>query len=500
MPDVRDGTRAGVKDRKRQRVSTVTVTVTPVSRSTDPAPLTFRVGRRRWPSFVVVVVYWLIGTAAFWSMLPGISDHSFGIDPDFTQAMWFMSWVPHAIGSGLNPLFSNAIYVPTGVNLMDSTASPLLGVLTAPFALVSSPVMRANLLLVSALLISATAGFLVFRRWQVWSPAAALGGAIYGFSPYMVGPGLEYVSLAFLPLPPLIALTVAYVGIHDRSDAFERASMAARPVGIALVTAAVLLAYPLWMMLAGPQHFTGPAWGIANPYHNDILNLVVPGPLQRTSFGMHALGSRLDSVIGPTAGGYVGIPLLTLAGIFAWRSRRILRMQLAAILMLCALVLSLSPYLAVNGRLTHFPLPFAVLDHVPLFDSILPFRISFAVDACLAAVIAFGLDDISGDPLPSRQDGIHRWRWFGELRFRAMGVILILLVATWLPQWPLRPLATRAATLPPKIRAAISYPYATLYDMQPMAWQANDGFGFRLLGGYGFRPGRTEERAWRRAP
>ncbi|MGB7051620.1 MAG: hypothetical protein WBG41_08635, partial [Acidimicrobiales bacterium] len=140
----------------------------------------------------MVVAYLLIGTAAYWSMLPGISQHLFGFDPDFTQAMWFMAWVPHAIGHGLNPLFSNAIYVPRGVNLMDSASSPLLGLFTAPFALVVNPVVRANLLLLLAMPVSATAGFVVLRRWQVWVPAAALGGLIYGFSPYMVGQTLEH--------------------------------------------------------------------------------------------------------------------------------------------------------------------------------------------------------------------------------------------------------------------------------------------------------------------
>jgi hypothetical protein len=520
-------------------MSTVTDAEAVVSRPTDRAPRTFWARHRPWPSVVVIVLYLLIGLVAFWSMLPGISDHSFGIDPDFTQSMWFMTWVPHAIGNGLNPLFSNAIYVPTGVNLMESTASPLLGFVTAPLALVISPVMRANLLLVSAMPVSAIAGFMVLRRWQVWGPAAALGGLIYGFSPYMVGQGVEYVSLAFLPLPPFIALTVAsilqnrgssrrlgvllgllitaqflispevlavvlvlgivaivYVWIRCRADALERVRTAARPVGMALVLAAVVLAYPMWMMLAGPQRFTGPAWGVTNPYHNDLLSFVVPGPLQRVTLGMHAIGSRLDSVIGPTAGGYIGVPLLIVAGIFGWRSRRNLRTQVSVILMLCALLLSLGPYLDVNGRLTHFPLPFVLLDHLPLFDSILPFRISFAVDACLAAVIAFGLDDLRRGRGPSPGHGVHRWGWFGPPGIGVIGMILVVLATTWWPQWPLPPRPTQAVVLPPAIRAAIpprdpvalSYPYATLFDMQPMAWQANDGFGFRLLGGYGFHP------------
>ena len=35
---------------------------------------------------------------------------------------------------------------------------------------------------------------------------------------------------------------------------------------------------------------------------------------------------------------------------------------------------------------------------------------------------------------------------------------------------------------------AITYPYNTLLTVQPMLWQAEDGFDFRLLGGYAYHP------------
>ena len=80
-------------------------------------------------------------------------------------------------------------------------------------------------------------------------------------------------------------------------------------------------------------------------------------------------------------------------------------MQLAVVLLLGAALLSLGPYLAVDGRLTHIPLPFLLLDHLPLLDDILPSRICFEVGACLAAVIAFGLDDMRRAPARSRRPG-----------------------------------------------------------------------------------------------
>jgi hypothetical protein len=489
---------------------------------------------------LVIVGYFLIGLVAFWPEYPGISHNLFGITGDFTQSVWFLGWVPHALSHGVDPFFSNAMFVPTGVNLAQNTESPLLGLVSAPLALTFSPLVGTNLLMVLGMPVSATAAFVVLRRWNVWRPAAALGGLIYGFSPYMVGESLAHVELIFVPLPPLIALTItsilqrrgsprrlglqlgllvtaqylispevlatvgllaavslAIVAIRRPRDFREMTRTVSGPMGIALVVTAVLLAYPVWMMLGGPQHFTGPARPTTNTFHNDLFNFVVPGPLQKVSLGMRSLGNRLADGGDPVEdGGYIGVPLLIITGILAWRSRRSPRTQLAVVLLLGAALLSLGPRLAVDGRLTHIPLPFLLLDHLPLFDNILPGRICFEVGACLAAVIAFGLDDVHRAPARGRQYGPgRRGRARGRGAAVFAGVTLAVLVATQLPQWPYA--APAAAVLPTVLRqavpagdpVAITYPYDTNYTgNQPLLWQAEDGFAFRLLGGYAYHP------------
>jgi hypothetical protein len=122
-------------------------------------------------SSAVIAVYALIGVAAFWPVYPGISQRLFGTDWDFTQSVWFLDWVPHALTHGLNPFFSNALMAPTGVNLAQNTASPLLGLIAAPFDLAFSPTVSANLLMLLAMPVSATAAFVVLRKWRVWGPA-----------------------------------------------------------------------------------------------------------------------------------------------------------------------------------------------------------------------------------------------------------------------------------------------------------------------------------------
>jgi Bacterial Ig domain len=486
--------------------------------------------RKVSPSMVVPLGYLLIGFAAFWPVLPwDFAHHLYSGTGDYWLSVWFLGWVPHALAHGLNPFFSNAILVPTGVNLAQNTESPLLGLVAAPFTLTFGPVVSANLLMVLAMPASATAAFVVLRKWRVWGPAAALGGLIYGFSPYMVGQSLAHVELLFVPLPPFIAFTVASILQRRGSPRrlgiqlgllvaaqyliepevcavvaiFTIAAVACvairdptslpqivRPAGIALGVTAVLLAYPIWLLLAGPQHFTGAATPIANPYHNDLLSFVVPGPLQRVPLGMRSLGTRLVGSRPDEAGGYLGVPLLILTGILAWYSRRSPRMQLAVLLLVGAALLSLGPYLAVDGRLTHIPLPFLLLDHLPLLNDILPMRIGFEIGACLAAVIAFGVDDMHRAPARGHRHGgpISRGRVFA-------GITLAVLVATQLPQWP-HATPPSAVALPAILRRAvpagdpvtITYPYGTAFTMQPMLWQAEEGYGFRLLGGYAYHP------------
>jgi hypothetical protein len=491
------------------------------------------------PAVGAIAAYALIGVVAFWPLVPRFSDSLLGGEQDYQQFVWYVGAVAHQLSHGLNPLFSNAIFVPTGVNIAQNLSAPLLGALVAPITLAFGPVISANLLLLLAMPLSATAAYLVLRHWKVWWPAAALGGLMFGFSPYMVGQAQGHVQFIFLPLLPLIALTVtsilkgrgsslrlgvqlavlvaaefliseevmtivtlfiiaAIVGVAIRHPRRIRgmARTAAGALLVAVVVGAVLLAYPVWMTVAGPQHFTGPAWPEGNPYHSDLLSFVVPGPLQTVTLGMRSLQAQVLGATNPTeAGGYIGIPLLILAAIFAWRSRRSPRMQLAVVLMLCAALLTLGPHLTVGGELTTIKLPFVVFDHLPLLNDVLPVRISLEMDAFLAAVIAFGLDDMRATPsrLASPAPAVQPKGRLG-LSVPFAAVTLVVLVATWLPQWPYGGLpvgalpASVVRVIPAGDPVAITYPYATAYDTEPMVFQAEAGFTFRLLGGYAWHP------------
>ncbi len=502
--------------------------------------------RRALPT-AVVVTYLVIGLVAYWPVLPGISNRLFGQGADYALSAWFIGWVPHAITHGLNPFFTNSMFVPTGVNLAQNTESPLLGLIGAPLTEAFSPLVSTNVLMVLAMPVSASAAFVVLRKWNVWLPGAALGGLVYGFSAYMIGQGASHLIFTFVPIPPFIALTIVSIlrgrgspwrlgvqlGLLVVAQYFisqevlvdvailtfaglvcvalryprriqEIGGAMVRPVGVALPIIAALLAYPVWMLTAGPQHSTTLVYPLKNPFTNDLLSFLVPGPLQKVSLGMRSLGNQLMAGPNPARvfsaavgnnpvefDGYIGVVVLVLAGFLVWRSRYSPRMQLASLLFLVAAILSLGPYLVIDAHSTHLPLPFLLLAHVPLVGNALPSRFSLEVFGCLAAIIAFGLDDMHQDrPRP---------KWLTSRVFA--GALVAALVVTQLPQWPYStnqvlpplPISTnQELALPTALRAAIpagdpvtlTYPYVNYLTPQPMEWQMDSGYPFRLLGGY----------------
>ncbi len=449
---------------------------------------------------LVVSVYCLIGLIAHWPLLPADPSRVYlSCDcGDMSQTIWFLAWTPHAILTGHNPFFTTAMNYPVGVNLAQNTLMPLLGVLAAPVTATLGPVASANLWMVLAMPLSATSAYLVLRHWRLEVPAAALGGLLFGFSPYLVGQGIGHLDLAFVPLVPLIvlvlvdlarvpahplrlgtvlallivaqffvspevlvtALILCAVGVlasgvrqavRDRAALVRHAVPMALGLGVAALIVGVLLAYPAWFELAGPHHFVGSAQGPHNAYRADLVDFVVPSPHQWLApGGLRAWGDRLTRRVGVEDGAYLGAPVLVLAAWVAWRSRAAARTQLAVVVGLAAAVLSLGPHLVVDGRATGIPLPFLLVARLPGLASILPIRISFETDAALAALLAFGVDDqwrrvrARGSrgprtPVSERRGRFEHARRRSPLPGRAWLLVAGVLVVTGLtlaPQWP----------------------------------------------------------------
>ena len=219
----------------------------------------------------------------------------------------------------------------------------------------------------------------------------------------------------------------------------------------------------------------------------DLLNYVIP--TRRTWLrpaGAEAITDRFTGS-GAEHGAYLGIPLLVLviiAAVPAFR-RPVLRGRLWLVsVLVCLVVLSLGTRVKVAGHVVGIG-PWTALARIPVLGSALPVRLTMYVALLAALLIAFALAD--------RRSAL-RWS------LAVLGIIAIL-PNLGLPQWSSdvpRPqfFARNAQTsYLTADSTALVLPYGPAG--WSMLWQAQAGFGFRMIGGHFALRVTPDEEQWR---
>src|SRR5690349_4200197 len=186
----------------------------PDSRALEPAPARPRL--RLTTPVALLPVYGLLALGLFAATWAHPFANVIGDGPDPPVFIWYLRWVPFAIGHGLNPLFTSYLDFPDGINLMWQTSVPLLGLLLAPITLTLGPIFAYNLLMTASMALAAWCAFLAFRRHVEHPWAAGLGGLLFGFSPYMLAQSLghPHVGVVFICPLMLIAFEEAVLRQH----------------------------------------------------------------------------------------------------------------------------------------------------------------------------------------------------------------------------------------------------------------------------------------------
>lgn len=491
----------------------------------------------------VFLIYVALGMAANWTTWTHGISHTIQTSggADVQEEIWFLAQTPWAILHGVNPLNNGWLNAPYGINNMDNTAMPLLGVLGAPITLLFGAIATYNALFSFGLALSALACFVVLRRFVVWTPAAFVGGLIYGFSSFAVSAGNGHLFLTFDVVPPLVVLVVdrtlrtrqtpplvggillglclaaqfyistemfagmvimlgLAVVVSGAYVIWRKAAVEVGRVGLFAAAAAAVCAlgtaYGAWMALLGPHHIVGPAQSRIdlNGLSVDPLGWIVPTINQRFTAGFAGVGDALVAqrdahwrvVIDNAAenGSYIGIPLLVLLIVGAVALRRRRTVQLATVLAGFAGLLAMGSRLHIDGRLTGIPLPFIVLAHLPLLDSSVASRYMLFFWLFAAILAGIVLDAAHG---AVGKLGIGR-RW-------GPGVVCwSLIVVALLPLFPSWPYSAARWTTPGWFRGAartlpvgstvLVYPVAGPSDSSAMVWQADAHLTFRMPGGY----------------
>jgi hypothetical protein len=484
-------------------------------------------------------MYVIVAILANWNVWVHGFAHSLQASggSDISEEIWFLAQTPWAIVHGVSPFANNWLNAPTGLDLMDNTTMPLLGVLGAPITFLFGPIATFNVMMALGFAGSATAFFLMARRFVRWWPTAFFGGLLYGFSPFAVAEGIGHMFIVYGAIPPLVVLVIdgflraecrspgryglalggcfiaqfyisteafaslvvmslisgvlafLVLGRQREIDLLRLAKMCC--IGIAVATLGV--GYGAWVALGGPQHITGPAQtatAIAG-LSGDPVGLVVPTSNQHFTLGHAGLGDSLVSVRSadwsisfeaPAENGtYVGIPLLLilLAGTILLRRKPLA--VFCAMAALVAIVISMGQYLHVDGHRTALPLPFIVLAHLPLLDSGIASRYATFFWLFAALLLALIVDEMHGKVSQTARVRA------AFLSFALFGVALLPLVPAWpyafanaaVPAW-----FTDAGRSLPLGSTVVVYPYPSAIDSSAMLWQAMSDLSFRMPGGY----------------
>jgi hypothetical protein len=453
------------------------------------------VWRGRIAIAVVLAIYLCLGVMANLPSWTGGVTHTMqcGACGDSGQEVWFLAWGAHALTHLQNPLRTNWLNYPWGVDLADNTSMPLAGAIGTPITLLAGPVATFNVLFSLAFAGSAAAMFFVLRRFTNWIPAAFVGGLLYGFCPYMIGQGEGHLFLLLAIVPPLMVLlldevlvrqrgrwwllgialgfvmivqlgwsaellacilTVAAMGIVVLAIARRQLIAAHFPYAAKAIVLGVVLLVPFaaWFAIVartGPEHVAG----AVHPPHvladlsTDLAGLIIPSLNQHFSFGLSSTGSSfmyLTSRIGAQQpdvaenGSYVGIPILLLLILGAARFRRDGLVRFSVVMAALSLLLSMGSRLRVWNHETPIYLPFDIFTHLPFVQSEVAARYCLFMWLFIAMAVAVILDRARWTrPARSRLHG--QPRWARNIAYSPLPVLSVLAVAgvvSLAPGWP----------------------------------------------------------------
>ncbi len=490
----------------------------PVPSAVEPAQ-TAREPRPRgggwWATWLVLALYLAGALAVTWRLWASPASRMQAGDPtDVDLFAWFIRYSAESVAHGSLPhLVTTAMNAPRGVNLMWNTSLLLPGVLLTPVTLLAGPQVSLTVLLTLGFAGSAATMFWVLRRWSVSIWPAALGGAVYGFSPAMAASGIGHYHVQFAVLPPLmidallriltgrgrpvrtgiwlgvltavqlftgeellldtavagLVIAVVLILVNARQVA-GRATAAAAGLGSAAVAALVLAGYGLWMQFHGPLTEHGSPWKVTH-FRNRAAAFVTPGSnlVLHTKADAAAMAAHPSYVVEYVA--YLGWPLLVVllaATVRYWADRRI---RVAALSCAVLEIFSLGTVQVIRGvTVPRALLPWHWLSHLPVLSQVLPDRLSILADGLAATVLAVALQLACASPggrppaplprgttpgAPGPRSPLRAGRRQAAAIWRPAILIAIAVIAV-LPLVPLPYQVTRAGQPPAGYQAAFS--------------------------------------------
>ena len=325
---------------------------------------------------------------------------------DLWQNYWNFWWWKQCLLEGLNPLRTEVLFHPTGVDLVFHTHSPFNQILAMPVNLLFGEAAAYNSCVLFALTLSGFGTYLLVRELTGSPPAGFIAGLVFAYFPQTLEQTLEHLNLFSTQFIPLSLFYLArWSKSLRRTDAvafgacFGLNALCSWHLGVKL--ALVVAPWVVWIVWRNRDRWTtlgrhiGMAAALATLL---VLPLLVPmvslmaegseyfnkGPVNRgidasylftvpyanPVFGDLVLSRYLDRAY--QASGfvcYLGLVPFALAAVAAWRRVRGTAGWIA--LFVLGVVLALGAHLLWDGsRYQSVALPFAALESLPVLGNL----------------------------------------------------------------------------------------------------------------------------------
>src|SRR4051794_14654344 len=349
--------------------------------------------------------------------------------PDAGTIVWAFEWWPHALTHGQNPFVSDLVFAPAGFDVAHGELVPAAAILLAPVTAIAGPLFAFNLAMLLSPVLAAFFAFLLCRRLTGAFWPSLLGGWLFGFSTYMLGQVTSHPNLSLVFLVPAmihvfvramaselggwrlvlllgLMLTLQFYFSAEVFVTFTMFAAVALALGYALshpwwrrrlrhVLGRVIPAYILAAVLASPfLYYALKPGGLpvlpwrTDKFSNDLLAFFVPTQITAAGGTRFLSTSHLFTAGHIEGGAYIGLPLLAITALAAWRGRHRVLVQTSVGTLLIVAVLTLGGQLHVRGDKS-VPLPWAAVHGLPVLGLMQPSRFvlyGFLIISVLAAM------------------------------------------------------------------------------------------------------------------
>jgi hypothetical protein len=405
----------------------------------DPGPVrpSHERGQARWPEVLVVFVVALgCAMALYHEATQAPLNTQVGGAGDADEYSWFLSWLPYALGHGLDPLISHYLNAPGGgINLMWNTSVILPSLLMTPVTLLFGAAFSYNVLVLSAPVLTVTFSYIAFRRWTGRLPALA-GSLIVGFSPYIVAQSAGHLAQILIMSAPLMLILLDRILVVQNGPAWRDGFLlglltfaqlltgeevlamevlaaaigvavlvalsyrqipvyrryAAQAVGVAAATFAVFSAPFLAVQYLGPYRVQDVH--PANAYVSDFFNFFIPTNVTKIAPASLLHISAQFTGNGSEENAYIGVPLLLFMALTLVLARRRPVTWVALGVAVGSAIISMGPTLHWKGHVTHFNLPDYYLNKFPIIHNLLPDRFASMMTVGVGLLVAVGCDEL----------------------------------------------------------------------------------------------------------